>query len=47
MTGPLSASSDCQAIVRIRYDVKNGTTTRPSSRFFHRPPRKAMTYASG
>ena len=36
-----------QASVRIRKLVKNGTTTRPSSRFFHRPPRNAMTYASG
>ena len=46
-TGPLSANSDCQAIVRSRKLVKNGTMTRPSSRFRHRPALKAMKYASG
>ena len=30
ITGPLSLSSDCQAIVRSRKLVKNGTITRPS-----------------
>ena len=33
-----SCRIDVQAIVRIRYDVKNGTTTSPISRSFHRPP---------
>ena len=46
-TGPLSANSDCQAIVRSRKLVKNGTITSPSSRFRHRPALKAMKYASG
>ena len=27
--------------------MKNGTTTRPSSTLLNRPPRNAMTYASG
>ena len=31
ITGPLSLSSDCQAIVRSRKLVKNGTITSPSS----------------
>ena len=40
--GPLSANSDCQAIVRSRKLVKNGTITSPSSRFAHFPALKAM-----
>ena len=31
-----------QAIVRIRKLVKAGAINRAISRFFHRPPRKAM-----
>ena len=45
--GLSSPRIDFQAIVRIRYEVKNGTTTRPISRSFHRPPLVAMKYASG
>ncbi len=47
ITGPWSASSDCHAMVRNRKLVKNGTITRPSSRFRHFPPRNAMKYAIG
>ena len=36
-----------QASVLIRYVTKNGAMIRRSSRFFHRPPRKAIQYASG
>ena len=41
-TGPLSANSDCQAMVRSRKLVKNGTITSPSSRLRQRPTLKAM-----
>ena len=34
-------------MVRMRYEVKNGTTTRPSSTLRYLPPRNAITYASG
>ena len=33
--------------VRIRYVTKNGTITRSSNAFLHRPARNAITYASG
>ncbi len=36
-----------QASVLIRYVTKNGAMIRRSNRFFHRPPRKAIQYASG
>ena len=47
VTAPWSASMLCHAIVRIRYDVKNGMITRPIRKLRYLPPRKAMTYASG
>jgi hypothetical protein len=31
----------------MRYVTKNGAITSSSRRFFQRPPRKAMKYASG
>ena len=47
MTGPVSLSNVCQAIVRSRKLVKNGTITSPSriARYF--PALKAMKYAIG
>ena len=41
--GPSSKKTVCQAIVRMRNEVKNGTTTSPRSRLRHRPARKAIT----
>jgi hypothetical protein len=46
-TGPPSARIVFQARVRIRKLVKNGATTRIMTRFFQRPARKAIRYASG
>ncbi len=44
---PLSLRMIFQEIVRSRKLVKNGATTRNSSRFFCRPPLNAIAYASG
>jgi hypothetical protein len=46
-TKPLSERIDCHASVRIRYVTKNGAMIASRSRFFHRPPRNAIQYASG
>ena len=46
-TEPWSARIDCHASVRIRYVTKNGAMMRRSRKFFHRPPRNAIQYASG
>ena len=43
ITGPWSDRTFTHASVRIRNEVKNGTTTSPSSRLRYRPPRNAMT----
>ena len=46
-TNPWSARMVCHASVRIRYVTKNGATMTSRSRFFQRPPRKAIQYATG
>ena len=46
-TKPSSVRIVCHASVRMRYVTKNGAITSRSRRFFQRPPRKAMKYASG
>ena len=46
-TGPLSARIVSQASVLMRYVMKNGAITSSRNRFFQRPPRKAIQYASG
>ena len=46
-SAPLSPRMIFHEIVRSRKLVKNGATTRNSSRFFWRPPLNAMAYASG
>ena len=46
-TNPSSERMVCQASVLIRYVTKNGAMIKSSRRFFHRPPRKAIQYASG
>ena len=46
-TAPWSPRIVFHARVRMRKLVKNGTTTRPSSTLLNRPPRNAITYASG
>ena len=45
--GELSLRISFHEIVRSRKLVKNGATTRNSSRFFWRPALNAMAYASG
>ena len=45
--GELSLRMSFHEIVRSRKLVKNGATTRNSSRFFWRPALNAMAYASG
>ena len=46
-TKPSSERIVSQASVRIRYVTKNGATTSSRNRFFQRPPRNAIQYASG
>jgi hypothetical protein len=46
-TKPSSERMFCHASVRIRYVTKNGAMMKRSSRFFQRPPRKAIQYVSG
>ena len=46
-TKPWSARMFCQASVRIRYVTKNGAMIASRNRFFQRPPRNAIQYASG
>ena len=41
-TKPSSARMFCHASVRIRYVTKNGAMMKSRSRFFQRPPRKAI-----
>jgi hypothetical protein len=46
-TNPSSARIVSHASVRIRYVTKKGAMMSRRRRFFQRPPRKAMKYASG
>ena len=46
-TSPLSERIVSHASVRIRYVTKNGAMITSRSRFFQRPPRNAIQYASG
>ena len=47
VTGPESASTCRQAIVRRMNEVKNGAMTAISMRLRQRPARSAIAYASG
>ena len=46
-TSPLSERIVSHASVLIRYVTKNGAITSSRKRFFQRPPRNAIQYASG